>query len=279
VESIPERRNNMLVKRIISAAAGIIYLIIVLYFRGWLFNISVLIISLLGMHEFYASVRKKGHKPVSLLGYLYTIVFFYFVATGLNSPIIPASAIIAAIAALFITVIIPRTTVMDACFTITGFIYPGMTLITLIMMVNLPQPYAHYLLIFTMAATWSTDTFAYFIGIRYGKNKLCPGISPKKTVEGSLGGLGGSVLSGIITGWILQRFYQLPIGYEHYIIMSIICGFASQAGDLAASSIKRFCGIKDFGNILPGHGGILDRFDSIMFTVPVIYAYYLICLV
>ena len=85
---------------------------------------------------------------------------------------------------------------MDACFTITGFIYPGMTLITLIMMVNLPQPYAHYLLIFTMAATWSTDTFAYFIGIRYGKNKLCPGISPQKNRGRQFGRVGRQCFIG-----------------------------------------------------------------------------------
>ena len=269
----------MLFKRVISATAGIIYLIIVLYFRGWLFNISVLVVSLLGMYEFYVSLRKKGYKPVSLLGYLYLAVFFYLTTTRPDSPLLLAITLMATMISLFFTVISNQINVMDAFITITGLVYPGMTLLSLLWLGNLPHPYVHYLLIFTLVATWSTDTFAYFVGMKYGKNKLCPHISPKKTVEGSLGGLAGSVIAGVVTGWVLGSFCQVPIGYGHYIIMSLICGIVSQAGDLTASSIKRYCGIKDYGHILPGHGGILDRFDSIMFAVPVIYSYYLISLV
>ncbi|NLX69385.1 MAG: phosphatidate cytidylyltransferase [Clostridiales bacterium] len=269
----------MLFKRVVSAAVGILYLIIVLYFRGCLLNISVLAITLLGMYEFYTSIRRKGYKPISLLGYLYIIVLFYFIVVKTDS--IPGIIItvIAAMICIFYNVVNIQSTAIDASFTIMGFVYPGMALLSLLILGNLTQPYYHYLLVFTLIATWSTDTFAYFTGIKFGKNKLCPDISPKKTVEGSLGGLTGSVIAGIVTGWVLNSYFNVSIGYHHYVIMSLICGITSQAGDLTASSIKRFCGIKDFGHIFPGHGGILDRFDSIMFTVPAICTYYFICLI
>jgi len=138
--------------------------------------------------------------------------------------------------------------------------------------------YGKYLLIFTLFATWATDTFAYFTGLGLGKNKLCPRISPKKTVEGSIGGVVGSLVTGIVVGMVFTHSYNLEIGYLHYTVISLLCGITSQIGDLSASSIKRFCNIKDFGRILPGHGGILDRFDSILFTVPVVYSYYLLFL-
>jgi phosphatidate cytidylyltransferase len=135
--------------------------------------------------------------------------------------------------------------------------------------------FGYSLLLLTFFVTWSTDTFAYFLGIKFGKKKLCSAISPKKTVEGSIGGLIGSVLTGIIVGWILNYFY-INISFIHFIVIGLIGGIFSQIGDLTASAIKRFCGIKDFGKLLPGHGGLLDRFDSLLFTAPLIYFYVLL---
>lgn len=116
---------------------------------------------------------------------------------------------------------------------------------------------------------WGSDTFAYFTGCRFGKNKLCPHLSPKKTVEGALGGIAGSLILVVLYALIFKIDNMLFV-----ILAGIFGAIAGQIGDLVASKIKRICDIKDFGYIMPGHGGVLDRFDSILLTTPVIYFLY-----
>ena len=117
-------------------------------------------------------------------------------------------------------------------------------------------------------SSFATDTFAYFVGVLFGKHKLCPEISPKKTIEGSLGGIIGCVISVTLFAIYFKLDNVLSIS-----IMSVILSAMSQVGDLTASSIKRAVNIKDYGNLMPGHGGVLDRFDSILFTTPIVYYY------
>ncbi|NLB80545.1 MAG: phosphatidate cytidylyltransferase [Clostridiaceae bacterium] len=116
-----------------------------------------------------------------------------------------------------------------------------------------------------------TDTFAYLTGRFFGRRKLLPHISPNKTVEGSIGGILGSCAGMLIYGIIVQFFFNLTVNYLLLFGMGFVCSVVSQFGDLAASRIKRQYGIKDYGNIIPGHGGIMDRFDSVIFTAPTIY--------
>ena len=116
-----------------------------------------------------------------------------------------------------------------------------------------------------------TDIFAYFAGMNLGKHKLCPKISPKKTVEGAIGGFFGSVASSIIMYFVWLIIFRVQIPFSFMLTLGLVCGVFAQFGDLTASMIKRMCGIKDFGNILPGHGGIMDRIDSVIFCVPVCY--------
>ena len=119
-----------------------------------------------------------------------------------------------------------------------------------------------------------TDTGAYFCGSFFGKHKLCPQISPKKTVEGALGGIIVSVLSALVTCLIFQNFIfdkQVFINYFLIVLIAVIGAIISMVGDLSFSLVKRSCNIKDFGNVIPGHGGILDRLDSVIFLSPLIY--------
>ena len=120
---------------------------------------------------------------------------------------------------------------------------------------------------------FGTDIMAYFTGYFLGKHKLCPKISPKKTIEGSIGGVIGSVVLSALFGYFF--FERILI---HCIIIGIIGGIVSQFGDLTASVFKRKMGIKDYGNLIPGHGGILDRFDSVLFTAPMVYYYIMLVL-
>ncbi len=115
---------------------------------------------------------------------------------------------------------------------------------------------------------WSTDTFAYLGGVAYGKNKLCPKVSPKKSIEGSITGLLMSVVSVSIFG-----YYNGAISVKEGILLSVLLSVSGQIGDLFESKLKRECNVKDSSSIIPGHGGILDRFDSFLFAVPTLYVY------
>lgn len=123
------------------------------------------------------------------------------------------------------------------------------------------------------------DMFAYFIGTFFGNHKLCPAISPKKTVEGSVGGLFGGMLGGMLV-YFLQGIWikdsDFSMGLIPLLLLGLCCGIVGQFGDLFASSIKRWCGVKDFGTIFPGHGGMLDRLDSILVCAPLVFLFFIV---
>ena len=121
-----------------------------------------------------------------------------------------------------------------------------------------------------LIAAFLTDTGAYFTGYFFGKHKLIPEISPKKTVEGAIGGVAICVISMLVYAWILT-FFGIKANLLNIVIIGVIASVISQFGDLSASMIKRGLGIKDYGDIMPGHGGVLDRIDSLLFTAPAIY--------
>jgi len=128
-----------------------------------------------------------------------------------------------------------------------------------------------------LISPWISDVFAYFAGSMFGRRKIVPKLSPKKTLEGSIGGLIGTMIFVMIYFWLfMQGRETVSNSLSENMVLAAIAGLllstASQAGDWLASAIKRWCGVKDFGTILPGHGGILDRFDSVLFTLPVTLA-------
>lgn len=139
---------------------------------------------------------------------------------------------------------------------------------------NYNENHGLFLMLFAMFCAWMTDSAAYFVGSFFGKHKLCPKISPKKTVEGAIGGVLGCVIASVILYAVFVNFvFKAESG--HYIavaLMSAILSFVGMCGDLTASVIKRNFGIKDFGKLIPGHGGMLDRFDSIIFVLVALYA-------
>ena len=118
--------------------------------------------------------------------------------------------------------------------------------------------------------SFACDTFAYFTGLAIGRHKLAPKVSPKKTVEGSIGGLVGNVLCGLIFAFVMNRWFDGTIRYGSMTLLALFCGMVAQIGDLSFSLIKREFGIKDYGHLFLAHGGVLDRFDSVLFVAPVI---------
>ena len=127
---------------------------------------------------------------------------------------------------------------------------------------------AYLLLPFILS--FACDTFAYFAGMAFGKHKLAPKVSPKKTIEGSIGGMAGNVVCGLIFAFVMDRWFGGSIGYGAMALLALLCGIVAQVGDLSFSLIKREFGIKDYGHLFLEHGGVLDRFDSVLFVTPVV---------
>ena len=127
---------------------------------------------------------------------------------------------------------------------------------------------AYLLLPFILS--FACDTFAYFAGCAFGKHKLAPKVSPKKTIEGSIGGMAGNVVCGLIFAFVMDRWFGGSIGYGAMALLALACSIVAQVGDLSFSLIKREFGIKDYGRLFLEHGGVLDRFDSVLFVTPVI---------
>ena len=127
-----------------------------------------------------------------------------------------------------------------------------------------------YLILLPLVAAFTSDAFALFAGMAFGKHKLAPELSPKKTVEGAVGGFVGAILCCLAYGAVMQYVFLLQVNYLFLAVYGALGSLVSQVGDLSFSYIKRQYGIKDFGNIFPGHGGVLDRFDSVIFCAPLI---------
>ncbi|HHU78580.1 MAG: phosphatidate cytidylyltransferase [Caldicoprobacterales bacterium] len=262
----------MLAKRVASAVVAIILLIVVLWIGGWVFDLAVLTLSLIGMREIYRAFENNGNHPQKTAGYLIAALFHiqHYLFSGSYDFFFIMTAVV-----FLLSVLIWKTNVrpVDIAVTILGVFYPGILLTTAAMMRKAAIVHPYYLLIMSLTATYSTDTCAYFTGRLFGRRKLCPAVSPKKTVEGSIGGLIGSFIFILMLGFILNWVYNTHVHPIHFVFIGLLGGIFSQIGDLTASAIKRCCGLKDFGNIMPGHGGILDRIDSLLFVLPIIYVY------
>lgn len=126
------------------------------------------------------------------------------------------------------------------------------------------------LIILPFVVAFLSDAFALFAGMAFGKHKLAPELSPKKTVEGAIGGFAGAIVCTVLYGVVLQLGFSMQVNYLYLIVYGALGSVVSQLGDLSFSYIKREYGLKDFGNIFPGHGGVLDRFDSVIFCAPLI---------
>jgi len=264
----------LLGKRVISATVGSLFLITVIYLGGWYYNLAVLGIIIVALNEVYNALEVASLKPIRFVGYIFVTLFIpIFLTRGIVGVFV--LFMLLSLGAMISMFIGSNTNFSNLMATLFPLIYPVLPLSFLIIVKYLrPEPVGILALSTIFIASWLTDTFAYFVGTRFGKHKLCPNISPNKTIEGAVGGFIGSGLFTILLGFLVQNFYYNQIPWYHYGILGILCGIAAQFGDLSASSIKRSVGIKDYGSFFPGHGGILDRFDSVIFTIPVVYSYF-----
>ncbi len=253
--------------RIISGLIMLPLLIVILLGKYILFA-ACFIIGIVGVYEFYRGFHAMEVKPC------YSIAIAS--AVGLYAVELFANHEKWYLLWLFLTVLacmlylfkIEQRKLEDAMATLFGIVYVVFFSfhVTLVDRTG-DTGILVWLVIF---GAFGTDVMAYFAGVALGKHKLCPSISPKKTIEGSIGGILGSVIICGTFGAVFAKEYLV-----HCLILGLLCGVFSQFGDLTASIFKRKMGIKDYGNLIPGHGGILDRFDSVLFTAPLVYYYIL----
>lgn len=277
-------------QRVISALIIAVIGVSAVVIGGIVLDVLLLAIATIGLYEFYGAFAKKGHSPIKIFGLVY-IAFFalmlfldgesymtVLVDTKAHGTInlFPPIFIISLMALLAVIVFqFEKYNIVDIAITLFGGFYVVLLLSYFVRLRDLSG--GIYLFFIALVGAVATDTFAFFVGKKFGKRKLLPSVSPKKTVAGSVGGfLGNIILITIIGAVLIYSDTYTGMALYHYIILGALIGIVAQVGDLVASAIKRYAGVKDFGKIIPGHGGILDRIDSYIFTVPVVYYYLLL---
>ncbi len=262
--------------RIITAIFFVLIIALVLILRNKILDtIFVILISILGISEYNNAFKEKGYHPISWIGYVgcFSILLMGGIIPEELKMVISrlVLAFILIVAFIYIMFMKEKHSIIDITITLFSLLYiPFMfSFVKLLMLMEHGRAWV----LFAILGASMSDTFAYEIGSRFGKRKLCEKISPKKTVEGAIAGIIGVVISYVILALILNRFFDMNINLIFITVMGILTSIIGQFGDLSASVIKRYCGIKDFGTIMPGHGGILDRLDSLLFTAPMVYIF------
>lgn len=277
-----------MLKRVITGAVFTAIILGGIYLRGWALRALMLAAMLIGMFEVYRAIKKTGAKPAEWAGYVYAVLAIALEALAqlpnapewLKTMNAPATAlVIGLLLGLSAIVLRGRVDFPALSATVLPMAYPGFLFSMLASLQDIPNAamaLAALLIAFFLASI--NDVFALFTGMALGKHKLSPEISPKKTIEGSIGGLIASAVFAMLVAWLLDwaqaagAAQALRIGEAEaefsipgFAIMGVFAGAMSQIGDLTASLVKRHCGVKDYGTIFPGHGGIMDRFDGILF--------------
>ena len=268
--------------RVLSAAVAIVLLAAIVYMGSLAIGLAVFTLALVGIYEFYRALAKGGFKPVYTIGLFACLPLLYlaFISKlpGAAAAVYAGTALREVAIGVFVVLLLSfcllifsngKYTVADISVTLFGIAYVIFLFSFVTLTRNLDNGYLYIWLIFIGA--WVTDTFAYFTGVTIGKTKILPKVSPKKSLEGSIGGVAGCMAAMLLFGLYFDNILGVPL--YHFAILGGICGMVSQIGDWAASALKRAVNIKDYGNIMPGHGGVLDRLDSILFVAPVIYFY------
>lgn len=257
-------------KRIITAVIFVPILAILLILGGYFVFGLTLFLALVGMHEYVHAVNKKLELPIHYALPLILTAFMIVVMKFDYQYTVPALLISFII--VFITEILSKEhSVYRAVATVFGLVYVPLMLGHLQLFDAIPQGLYYLWLVFIIA--FVTDTGAYFIGRFFGKTPLIPEISPNKTVAGSVGGTVAAVILTVAYGILMRAKFCFDLPIFSYAILGVVGSIVSQFGDLTASMIKRKTGIKDYGKLLPGHGGVLDRFDSVIFVLPIVYLF------
>lgn len=257
----------MNIQRWTSALLGFPLIAAVLIFGNELvIDIVFTVVAIMCLHEYFSCFKDKA-KPIQEIGYISALIipiihileprqFVYLLL------IIPITVVW-----IFLRVIVSnmKITIYDAAVTLLGIIYIVGFMIFLPLIIDLQD--GKLLVWYALFTAWGTDVFAYLIGKAFGKHKFTE-VSPKKSIEGCVAGIIGAIVFVLVYTYVLNKYMNFNISYLYITVVAIFLSIIGQIGDLSASTIKRYAGIKDFSNLIPGHGGMLDRLDSVIFVAP-----------
>lgn len=268
----------MEIKRLASALLGFPLVVIILTFGNkYVVDIFLAGIALLAMQEYFNAIQKKC-KPVRWLGYiscifiaLIHIILEHTSRDIVNKILLLIGPMLMLISFSQIIITNMKTNFKDIAYTIFGILY----IITCISSISLIRGAENGIILiwYAIIAAWGTDTFAYLIGKKFGKHKFSQ-VSPKKSIEGCIAGIVGAVVIVILYTIAMNSIYNLQYSYISMTVITVILSIIGQVGDFTASSIKRYVDVKDYSNLIPGHGGMLDRIDSLMFLAPFAYVFF-----
>jgi phosphatidate cytidylyltransferase len=285
---VEEKKNNKLASfltRLLSGIVLIAMLFFVLYKGGNVLFFVCITLSICGLIELFQvlGLQKSG---LSYIAYIFTIFYYVMVAFYQKNGILLFLIVFLLLLLMFYVLSYPEYHIKEVAITFFSIIYVAVTF-SFIYLIRIIENTGIYFVWLIFIASWGSDTCAYCIGMLFGKHKLSPILSPNKTIEGMVGGIIGAGILGFLYSFILNRvninvnmpfltnsiniYLDIPLSSIQVGIACAIGSIISMIGDLTASAIKRDYSVKDYGNIIPGHGGVLDRFDSVIFTAPALY--------
>ena len=269
-KALRRKVNKDLLKRVLTTAALLPLFIFIVVCGGVFLRIAILIISVVGMNEIYSAIS-KDNKKIHAIGYIFAVIYTFMLEDQLPRGLYVITSLFIMTLLIYVVITYGETNITDLSATMFGFYYVTFLMSNIYLAREFTE-YGKYFVWLIFICAWVSDTAAFLVGGNFGKHKIAPRLSPNKTLEGAAGGVCASCLAAFIYGYVLYRLDLVNIfPLRHFALIGVLGSLLSQAGDLAASAIKRYTGIKDFGFLLPGHGGVLDRFDSVLFTAPAVY--------
>ena len=259
----------MFVTRLISGIVLIILAVVTLWFGGVVTGIVTMLLSLVGVFELMR-VYKVEKKLPGIVAYVWTVGYYIILMLDKKEFVMPLLVTYMIVLLGIYVFTFPRYHDKETMAAFFSFFYVGVMLSYLYQVRILPD--GGYFVVLIFLSSWGNDTLAYCTGMLFGKHKMSPKLSPKKSVEGLIGGIIGAGLLGAIYGFGFNMFVR-PID-NLPLLLFVICAVGAipaVIGDLAASAIKRNNEVKDYGKLIPGHGGVMDRFDSMIFTAPIVF--------
>jgi phosphatidate cytidylyltransferase len=259
--------------RLVSSIVLVVLLGITITMGEKVLLATLTLVAMVGYWEFTRATKVNQSETfvnfMQVVGLIGTLGYYYGLFKG--SQILSVAMIVFTLVGLMLVYVInfPKYHAKQLMAAFFGFLYPTVMLSFIYLTRN--QELGFYIIWLIFLSSWISDTFAYLVGMLFGKHKLAPKLSPKKSIEGSIGGIVASAVLGGVYGYFIGPVIELQ---NVALTFAIICGIGSvvsQIGDLVASGIKRNYDVKDYGNCIPGHGGIMDRFDSVIFVAPMIY--------
>ncbi len=261
--------------RFISSIVLIILTIGVLFCGGWVTALVLYLLSLKGVQELLR-VYDLDRTSVGSLAYIFTTIYYGLLYFDINNAIMPLMIIYLLIVLAIYVFKFPKYNDKQMAMVFLAFFYVSVMLSYVYKIRSLEHGILLVCLIYV--SSWGNDMFAYLVGVKLGKHKMSPKLSPNKSIEGAIGGILGSAMFGALFGIIFNKYVkEINFAVVGFALIGALGALPAIVGDLAASAIKRDNDVKDYGKLIPGHGGVLDRFDSIIFTAPIVY--YLIMIV